>query len=371
LRYPCLDFRGKAQTNYSPTRGPKKMKKSISLLLAVFFSLPALAESQELTIHGLKIKVKNISLFSGTNIVHSFDLVSPVAFPFADGNLFPARERVFLHRNGNISAIVASQPGRISWAASSGSSYLLDCSPRYDPQIGQPMNRIVAFHENRTYLRGCKLASGGARFIDAAGSTITVDGDLDVDPDFNLLFAERVIVGTLLLGEHSIRLHPGSSVGYFKDLSPEFFTPSQGEVFTLSAGEYGRLPFTQRNGKETSTQLLADGRVERGILASGIMHAQLGFSVPEGAGVVFSNEAPYLLTGIIYPRPWEYRVRDHSFFVSSFSWDTEKGYYNVVTATAFTFNVPDSEQKIQVPAGSVVGLDKSWTIIGIRTPNHR
>ncbi len=332
----------------------------------LFLFLAQFALATPITLHGVTFEADSLSYYVDSNLLHSFRAVEPVTLPFIDGNKFPVRIDGYVHRNGNISTLSVMEDQDILWKRPDGKSVRFACTPRYYNGAKGP--RMVSFHENRQYKMGCDTPYG-EEFIDAAGSKITVFASLEVSDKFELRHAGKIGTTQLKLPSNPVTLLAGTELNYHANGKPRFFTLVHGEVFTAEQGKYGKIKFTQKEGKHVSTTLFENGSVERGILAEAIQHQDLPFQLEAGIGVSF--DADLVLTGMIFSSPKEVQAKDYKILVDRFMWDRQRGFYNLNVAEDFFFVNPENNDFVLVPRGSLVGLNLQWEIIGIQVPRKQ
>ncbi len=332
----------------------------------LFLFLAQFAFATPITLHGVTFEADSLGYYVDSDLLHSFRTVAPVTLPFADGNQFPVRLDGYVHRNGNVSTLTAMEDRDILWKRPNGQTIRLACNPRFLNGVKGP--RVVSFHDNRQYKMGCDTPYG-EEFIDAAGSKITVFASLEVNEKFELRHAGKIGSTQLNLPSNPVTLLAGTELNYHANGTPRFFTLVHGQTFTSEQGQYGKLKFTQKDGKHTSTMLFENGKVERGVLAETIQHRDLPFQLEAGTGLNF--DADLVLTGMIFPTPKEIQAKDYKILVDRFYWDREKGFYNLNVAEDFFFVNPQNNDFILVPRGSLVGLNLQWEIIGIQVPRKQ
>lgn len=326
--------------------------------------------AETIQVKGVSVQADQVEYFVDSKQIHSFRVTGPTSFALADGNSFVATSQVYLDSNGGISAIVSESKAPVLWKK--GDRVLkLDCAPRIDGNYLQAMNRMIVFHENQSYKNGCAAAEPIA-IQDAQGGHATVSGDLEYGPDLQLTFAEKVKDGVLRIGQHDVKLVDGTSLGYFDSGTVNFFTPQAGQIFSFDVRGYGKLLFTQKEGTPTATFLTEKGAIELGILASGRPHAQLGFLMPSGSGVSFTElgDGAMAITGVVFSEPMPFHAEgDYTIQASKVAWDIESGFLKIVTSQPFNFVDPeDKTRTIAVPIGALVFVKASGKIVAIQMP---
>lgn len=337
-----------------------------TFITALFTATFALADNsiQKITVMGVTFEATKISYFVGSNDIHSFTVTSPVTFNFARGNTFTASDTVYLHKNGNISTVVSTNTQELNWITPSGQIAKFDCSAKLAPNLDK-IARAVSFHENKEYKGGC-TSYGGIDFVDDK-TNLRAFGNIDVTPDFKLIYAQKAD-GSVRIGNEMIHLYPGREIAKHNSGEVRFCTPDIGVQFSVDHPTYGKLLFTQKNDKPTSAQFFDNGMIERGILAQDIIHNELKLPISKGSGVLFSREENYLIYGMIFSAPIDIKAQEYVISTSSLIWDTKRKFYNATVAASFTFKMPETGALLNVPVGSIVGLDYNWKIIGIMVP---
>lgn len=338
------------------------------MLLSIFAIIfPAYLLATPITLHGVTFEAEALGYYVDSPLLHSFRVKEPVRLPFRDGNELTVRMDGYVHRNGSISILTMMEAEDIRWVRPDGRVLRLVCSARFYNGVAGP--RIVSFHENRQYKSGCDTPYG-EEFVDGNGSKISVFGSLEVSADFELRHAGKVGTSHLNLGSTSVTLLAGTELNYHNNGKPRFFTMVHGQVFESEQGAYGKLSFTQKEGKHTVTILQENGSVEKGILAQEVKHRELPFVLEKGTGVGFDSES--VLTDMIFVQPKVIEAKgDYKINSSRFFWDRAKGYYNLVVAEEFFFVNPENGNFILVPVGSLVGLNMNWEVIGIQIPRKQ
>jgi hypothetical protein len=293
-------------------------------ILAALFLFSLSAQAEIIRVHGLELEARDIEYFLASDKIHRFRPAKPVAFEFAGNNFFPASDEVFLRENGTISLIVSTASEAIDWKISGSRVLPLNCGPKKN-NWGNPVPRMVSFHENGEYDRGCSAAKP-VEFSVPGGGIIEAQGDLDLNPDQTLAYASSLVRGSLRLKSGEVGLKPGSEIAFHENAQPHFFTMAAGQSFRAHQGEFGEILFVQNPHRPVSTGLFENGSVERGIIGQNVPFRELGISIPEGSGLVFTQKAglPRILLAILSMKA-EIEAVNNSFFASRVGLNQEMG----------------------------------------------
>lgn len=338
--------------------------------VSVANATPLASNTRNIQIHGIEIEVDKVEFFPGTTIISNLEISKPTTLPFARNNVFEASHSIYLHRQGNVSLIFSVANPDLNWLMPNGQTLNLNCSLRPATFDLPARPRVIAFHENREYYRGCELKSP-TLFKNAAGAfeIIANDGDIDLNANGDLEYASHLQSGKLRLNNQDVELKAGSSVALYESGLPRFFTMNSDASFSSRQGLLGEIRWNQSVANPVSTSLFPGGEVERGILGQELPISFLGENAPIGTGLFF--ETPELISALIFPSPRVFRSVEAVFRYQQVRNNPLAQRLEYVTLDSFLFTIPESGKILNIPVGAVISVSPDQQIVEIQSPSPR
>ncbi len=342
----------------------------IALILSSFFTL---APADTLVIQGKEVQFSDPTYRPGINgesVIHSVKLNDPTVFEFKtpdsnNSNFLKLEGELTLFDNRNIWIANGLKGGDvISWKTK-WNEWSLNCNER--PVVNGLIlpQRMIYFHKNGQYLRGCdSFIEMPITLQDNRGEVIVSQfAAIDLHSSGKLAYAAKIERGNILIGDKKVELTPKSEVAFYPDGQIHFFTPKAQTQITVSS-VLGPIRIQQFESPLVSVSLFQNGYLERARLGSDLNLN--GILIPKGSAVLF-EEAYLSASKFSKPITLEidgYRIKA----TQALFWENHSP-SSIEVAEEFIFITPDEARiEIPVPVGSKISMSRSGKIAHIEVP---
>lgn len=333
---------------------------------------PEQGASEWIQIQGRSVQVTNVTrrpTDSGQKVIHSAILREPEDFSFFN-QIIRVEGQVLLHDNGNLWVIEGLKSKKPLSLITPLLQLNLNCSQR--PEVNNVIlpKRMVEFHSNGQYFRGCQsLSASSLSLPDGTEIVISATAQIDLSEQGNLTYASSINQWQLILNTKNnqktiLPLMKGTEISFHENQTPHFFTPQSHLRFQVSISESENL-WIQSGEHPVSVQQNEKGHLERGILGQDLIVGPQQIKLPQGSAVIYENS---ILQFAKFPQPMKMTLDSYALLISQIQFDESGAGQTFEVSEPFVFYPPeDPTRPLSIPAHAKITLASNGKIAHIET----